>query len=69
MFYVAYPEQSICLVLNDTLGNRYQTECHLSLQAGTDHWRMKTTIDGEEYTGIEFPYKVDSIELPTLITK
>jgi hypothetical protein len=69
MFSVAYPEQSICLVLSDTLGNRYQTECHLSLQAGTDHWRMITTIDGEEYTGIEFPYKVDSIELPTLITK
>ena len=69
MFSVAYPEQSICLVLSDTLGNQYKTECHLSLETGTDRWRMMTTIDGEEYTGIEFPYKVDSIELPTLITK
>ena len=69
MFSVAYPEQSIYLVLSDTLGNQYKTECHLSLEVGTDRWRMMTTIDGEEYTGIEFPYKVDSIELPVLITE
>ena len=69
MFSVSYPEQSIWLVLSDTLGNQYKTECHLSLETGTDRWRMITTIAGEEYTGIDFPYKVDSIELPTLITK
>lgn len=68
MLSVTYPEQSISLIISDTLENQYKTECHLVLEIGTDRWRMVTTIDGEEYTGIEFPYKVDSIDLPTLIT-
>ena len=68
MISVAYPEQSIYLVINDTLGHLYKTECHLTLESATDRWRIVTTIDGEEYTGIEFPYKVDSIDFPTLIT-
>ena len=68
MISVAYPEQTIFLVMSDILGHQYKTECRLKLESGTDRWRMVTTIDGEEYTGIDLPYKVDSIELPTLIT-
>lgn len=64
MISVAYPEQSIHLVVSDTLGHQYKTECHLTLELGTDRWRIVTTIDGEEYTGFEFPYMVSSIELP-----
>ena len=55
-------------ILSLNLPYQYKTECHLKLESGTDRWRMVTTIDGEEYTGVEFPYKVDSIDLPTLIT-
>ena len=67
MISVAYPEQSIHLVISDTLGHQYKTECHLTLESGTDRWRIVTTIDGEEYTGFEFPYMVSSIELPNLL--
>ena len=67
MISVAYPEQSIHLVVSDTLGHQYKTECHLTLESGTDRWRIVTTIDGEEYTGFEFPYMVSSIELPNLL--
>ena len=67
MISVVYPEQSIYLVISDILGNQYKIECHLKLESGTDRWRMVTTIDGEEYTGIEFPYMVSSIELPNLL--
>ena len=67
MISVAYPEQSIHLVLSDTLGHQYKTECHLTLESGADRWRIVTTIDGEEYTGFEFPYMVSSIELPNLL--
>ena len=67
MISVAYPEQSIHLVVSDTLGHQYKTECHLTLESSTDRWRIVTTIDGEEYTGFEFPYMVSSIELPNLL--
>lgn len=67
MISVAYPEQSIHLVVSDTLGHQYKIECHLTLESGTDRWRIVTTIDGEEYTGFEFPYMVSSIELPNLL--
>ena len=68
MISVAYPEQSIYLVISDTLGNQYKIECHLTLEPGADRWRLVTKIDGEEYTGIDLPYKVDSIDPPALIT-
>ena len=67
MISVAYPEQTIFLVMSDTLGHQYKTECRLKLESGTDRWRIVTTIDGEEYTGFEFPYMVSSIELPNLL--
>ena len=67
MISVACPDQSIHLVVSDTLGHQYKTECHLTLESGTDRWRIVTTIDGEEYTGFEFPYMVSSIELPNLL--
>ena len=65
----AQPEQSIFVVISDTLGNRYKTECHLAMRTDSNLIRMATNIDGEEYTGYDYPCVVTSLDLPTLVNE
>ena len=65
----AQPEQSIFVVISDTLGNRYKTECHLAMRTDSNLIRMTTNIDGEEYTGYDYPCVVTSLDLPTLVNE
>ena len=67
MLNVAQLERSMDLITSDALGNKYKTECHLDMDSRGDRFRMVTTIDGEEYTGFEYPQIVSSVELPVLL--
>ena len=63
----AHPEQSIFLITSDMLGNKYKTECRLSLDVGVDSFRMATTVGDEEYIGYDYKCHVSSLDLPIII--
>lgn len=67
MISAAQPEQSIFLITSDLLGNKYKTECHLSLDVGVDSFRMATTVGDEELIGYDYKCHVSSLDLPILI--
>lgn len=63
----AQPEQSIFLIMSDMLGNKYKTECRLSLDVGMDSFRMAVTVGDEELIGYDYKCHVCSMDLPILI--
>ena len=63
----AQPEQSIFLIMSDMLGNKYKTECRLSLDVGVDSFRMAVTVGDEELIGYDYKCHVCSMDLPILI--
>jgi hypothetical protein len=63
----AQPEQAIFLVISDILGNKYKTECRLTLDVGVNSFRMATTVGDEELVGYDYNCHVSSLDLPILI--
>ena len=64
---VSKPQSSISLIATDMLENKYEIICQVTYNFNSNLLGVQVNLDDEDFTGIQYSYKITSLELPMLI--